>query len=434
MARHDERDEEDAARVLAQLEFARTRLEERFETRPGELEVVLHSSTAQLDAAQPWLPLARRLTAPAARRYVVGWAGPRELHVLCPRLLAHRASNVEGSLEMLMLAPSRAARAPLRRRRATRRCRRRSRPRRLARWSRWAWLVEGAAQWLSGQTRHVRPAVARRLREGSAPAFPPSRADALLLGGSIFDLLAREEGDRACVTLARGPHPDGPLRALEIAFPRSVRHTESAWRSHLARLGASRPRSKNGDGDARPRTPRARPATSVTRQRADPRRVRAPAGSRRGVARGRRGARARRRAPEDGDEDVARAGGEEVGHVEAAGAARERRDALLEQQALDELRLGLVARPGGAHERALGVARADLAGADRELGLRRGLRAVAGVHERQPAVVAEALVGRVRAPRTTGTRAAPVTPSPGARPARRRCRRSTTAAGRPPGP
>ena len=125
VARHDERDEEDAARVLAQLEFARTRLEERFEARPGELAVVLHSSVAQLDAAQPWLPLARRLTAPAARRYVVGWAGPRELHVLCPRLLAHRASNVEGSLEMLMLAPSRAARAPLRRRAATRSCRRR---------------------------------------------------------------------------------------------------------------------------------------------------------------------------------------------------------------------------------------------------------------------------------------------------------------------
>ena len=234
VARHDERDAEDAERVLKQLEHARLRLEERFDARPGELEVVLHSSPAQLDAAQPWVPIARRFTSPASRRYVVGWAGPRELHVLAPRVLAHRASNVEGSLEMLMLAPS----ALLARRYVadghpplpppvS--------PRRLARWSRWAWLVEGAAQWLSGQTRHTRPAVARRLREGSAPAFPPSRADALLLGGSIFDLLAREEGERACVTLARGPHPDGPLRALEIAFPRALRHTEQAWRAHLDR-------------------------------------------------------------------------------------------------------------------------------------------------------------------------------------------------------
>src|SRR3954470_5148185 len=236
VARHDARDAEDAHRVLAQLEHARTRLEERFETRPGELAVVLHSSTAQLDAAQPWLPFARRLTAPAARRYVVGWAGPRELHVLAPRLLAHRASNVEGSLEMLMLTPS----ALLARRYVAANHPKLPppvSPTRIARWSRWAWLVEGAAQWLSGQTRHVRPAVARRLREGSAPSFPPSRADALLLGGSVFDLLAREEGDGAGVPLARGPHPDGPIRALEIAFPRSIRHTEEAWRSHLSRLG-----------------------------------------------------------------------------------------------------------------------------------------------------------------------------------------------------
>ena len=66
-----------------------------------------------------------------------------------------------------------------------------------------AWFVEGAAQWLSGQTRHVRPAVARRLREGPPPSFPPGRADALLLGGTVFDLVAREEGERAAVAVAR---------------------------------------------------------------------------------------------------------------------------------------------------------------------------------------------------------------------------------------
>src|SRR5437763_1628036 len=91
VARHDARDADDAGRVLAQLEGARLRLEERFPARPGELAVVLHNSPAQLDVAQPWLPIFRRLTAPAARRYVVGWAGPRELHVLPPRLLAPRA-------------------------------------------------------------------------------------------------------------------------------------------------------------------------------------------------------------------------------------------------------------------------------------------------------------------------------------------------------
>lgn len=232
VARHDARDEADAARVLAQLEYAREGLERRLDVQMGELAVVLHGSSAQLDAAQPWIPLQRRLTAPAARRYVVGWAAERELHVLAPRLLATRASNVEGSLEMLMLAPSAllARRAlalrhpgfppPLG-------------PLRLRRWMRDAWFVEGAAQWLSGQTRHVRPAVGRRLREGGPPAFPPGAADALLLGGTVFDLLAREEGDKAVVaaTLA------GPSQLLAEGFHgRGVRRTEDAWRSHLHRL------------------------------------------------------------------------------------------------------------------------------------------------------------------------------------------------------
>jgi hypothetical protein len=230
-ARHDDRDAPDAERVLAQLEYARDRFERALEIELGEIAVVLHGTPAQLDAAQPWLPVQRRLTAPAARRYVVGWAAERELHVLAPRLLAERASNVEGSLEMLMLAPScllarRALAArhpgfppPLG-------------PRRLARWMRSAWFVEGAAQWLSGQTKHVHPAVNRRLREGPAPAFPPGRADALLLGGSLFDLVAREEGARAAIAAVRA----GPDKALDAFGHRSRRHTEQAWRSHLARL------------------------------------------------------------------------------------------------------------------------------------------------------------------------------------------------------
>jgi hypothetical protein len=237
VARHDERDAPDVERVLAQLEHTRARLDARFPARVGDLGIVLHPSAAQLDAATPWLPLQRRMTAPAARRYLVGWTAERELHVLAPRLLAHRASNVEGSLEMLMLAPA----ALLARRYLAANHPGMPPPfgpRTFRRWMRWAWLLEGGAQYFSGQARHVRPAVTRRLREGGAPAFPPGRRDATLLGGSVFDLLAREEGERACVTLACGPHPDGPRGALKAAFGgRGLRHTEAAWRSHLARLG-----------------------------------------------------------------------------------------------------------------------------------------------------------------------------------------------------
>ncbi len=53
----------------------------------------------------------------------------------------------------------------------------------------------------------------------------------------MFDLLAREEGEAACVRLACGPHPRGAAQALVDAFAgRALRHSEAAWRTHLARL------------------------------------------------------------------------------------------------------------------------------------------------------------------------------------------------------
>ena len=94
-------------------------------------------------------------------------------------------------------------------------------------------------------------------------------------------------------------------------------------------------------------------------------------------------------APDAGHHDVARAGGEHVGDVEAARAAQHRRHALLEQQALDELGLGLVAGAGDAHEVALAVLRLDLACA--RVRVADGvLLAALGVGQRHPARVAEA--------------------------------------------
>jgi hypothetical protein len=238
-ARHDARDAPDAEQVLQALEGTRAHLERLLPGRAGDLDVVLHGGEAQLDAAVPLFPALRRLAAPAGRRYVVGWVGETELHVLAPRVLARRASNVEGSLELLMLAPS----ALLAKRVVAA-----SNPglpppwgaRGWARYLRWAWLLEGAGQFFSGQARHARPMIARRLREGRPPAFPPARADAPLLAGSLFDLLAREEGERAAVALACAPLADGPRAALERAFAgRSLRHTEAAWRAHLRRHAAT---------------------------------------------------------------------------------------------------------------------------------------------------------------------------------------------------
>lgn len=233
VARHEADDEDDVVALLELLEGTREELAAAFHSLPDEVTVVVHGSDTALALAQPALPLARRLTAPAARRYLTGWASRREIHVLAPRLLRARASNVEGSREMALLAPAAllvhivvghnnpALPPPYT-------------PRALARYVRWAWLVHGVAQWLSGQTQHARPAIARRLREGSRPAFPPGLRDAPLLGGTVVDLVARQSGPRSVVGLATDPLPRSPRDALLHAFGgRPVAESERSWRAHL---------------------------------------------------------------------------------------------------------------------------------------------------------------------------------------------------------
>ena len=239
MARLEERDDDDVGAVLGLLEDTRERLSSVFGQLPErEVTIVLHTSRTELDLAQPLLPVVRRLTTPAARRYVTGWAGGSALHTLTPRQLAMRAANVEGSREMLSLTPS-ALYVQL----VVAECNRALpppwSPRATWRAAQWAWLIFGSAQWFSGQTAHARPAIARRLREGGAPQFPPSTRDAALLGGTLFDMLAREEGERAAVGLARSPLAEGPEQALVDAFHgRPLRHTEGTWRAHLNRMAA----------------------------------------------------------------------------------------------------------------------------------------------------------------------------------------------------
>ncbi len=238
-ARHDSADADDADRVLHMLERTRDRLAESFPRPAVDLTVVLHRSTLSLSLTNPLLPLVWIATAPAARRYVAGWAGRDELHVLAPVTLEARASTVPGSREML----DRSAAALYTRRVITENNRDlpdAMTPARVRRELRWAWLIEGAARWFSGQTEFARPAIARRLREGSRPSFPPGLRDATLLGGTVIDLLVREEGERAAAQFACRLHPQGARAALGQAFGgRPLVHTEGAWRSHLARLAGA---------------------------------------------------------------------------------------------------------------------------------------------------------------------------------------------------
>jgi hypothetical protein len=237
-ARHDSADVADAERVLTSLERTRERLSDLFQMGLEGFTVVVHRSTLSLSAANPMLPVVWLTTAPAARRYVAGWAGSQELHVLAPGALRARASNVRGSREMLTLSAAAlyARRVVIENNRELARARR---PARAALELRWAWLLEGAGRWFSGQTQHARPAIARRLREGGRPQFPPGLRDAALLGGTVIDLLAREEGEQAAARFVSRLHPQGSRAALSRAFSgRAFVHTEGAWRTHLARIAA----------------------------------------------------------------------------------------------------------------------------------------------------------------------------------------------------
>jgi hypothetical protein len=235
-ARHDAAARDDAERVLHSLEVTREELAHHFPATIAGLTVVLHRSAASLSLACPGVPLAWAATTPAARRYLAGWPGRQELHVLEPAALEQRASAVPGSREMLELAPS----ALYARRvigESNLQLRDRGSARGLLIELRWAWLLEGAARWFAGQTDHARPAIARRLREGGRPKFPPGVRDAPLLGGTLIDLLVRERGERAAAELACRLHPRGPRRALVKAFDgRPLGLIEQSWREHLTRL------------------------------------------------------------------------------------------------------------------------------------------------------------------------------------------------------
>jgi hypothetical protein len=242
-ARHDDADAGSAQRILDRLEELRLRLEERFDEVPGDVTVVVHDNPAWLSAAHPLLPIVRWSAAPAGRRYLAGWPMEREVHVLNDEWTERRAAGedslraLRGTAErlyvQLTLAANNEALPPM------------WTPRRFLAYLGWAWLVEGAAQYFSAQVSLFRAAVITRLREGERPSFPPSRGDAVILGGTVFDLLDRVAGSAACETLVARLRRDGPRANLELAFDARLREIERAWRSYLDEIVPHRPRRQS---------------------------------------------------------------------------------------------------------------------------------------------------------------------------------------------
>ena len=256
-ARHEADDAECAQRTLDELEDLRLDLEERFEHAPGEVTVIVHPASAWLAAAHPFLPAARWAAAPAGRRYLAGWAMATELHVLNDTYMDRRAGGEDSQRALrgtaqrlyvqLVLASNNEQLPPP------------WGPQRFARYLRWAWLIEGAGQYYSGQVPHFRAAVIRRMREGGPPAFPPSARDAIILGGTVFDLLERQLGAR------RGGHArleaatrTARAATCELAFDEPHAEVERLWRAPPARGG--RALGTDAPAPAQRRGPRVAPA------------------------------------------------------------------------------------------------------------------------------------------------------------------------------
>ena len=230
-SRHEEADAESAQRTLDALEDLRLRLEDRFDVAPGDITVVIHPSPAWLNAAHPFLPAARMAAASAGRRYLAGWAMAGEVHVLNDEYLDRRAAGedslaaLRGTAERLYAQIVIGANNP-------------SLPppwgvRRFLRYVRWSWLVEGGSQYFSGQVPLFRAAVQARMRSGASPEFPPAPRDAIILGGTVFDLLERVRGREACSLLVSRLRREGARRAIEIAFSQPAREVEGEWRRYL---------------------------------------------------------------------------------------------------------------------------------------------------------------------------------------------------------
>jgi hypothetical protein len=231
IARHESDDAPSAQRTLDALEHVRLRLEDRFDDAPGGITVVVHPTPGWLAAAHPFLPAARLAAAPAGRRYLAGWAMASELHVLNDDYLDRRAAGedslaaLRGTAERLyaqiVIAANNGRLPPP------------WGPRRFARYLRWAWLIEGGAQYFAGHVPRFRAAVNVRVRQGGPPAFPPSARDAILLGGTIFDLLERLRGPAACTVLVSRLRRQGARPGLEAAFDAELPEIEREWRRYL---------------------------------------------------------------------------------------------------------------------------------------------------------------------------------------------------------
>ena len=191
-ARHDDADLACAHRVLDSLEDLRLRLEDRFGEVPGSVTVILHDNPAWLSAAHPLLPAVRWSAAPAARRYLAGWPMAGEIHTLTDSWMEKRSAG-EDSLRALRGTAERMY-AQIVLAANNQRCRPCGHRSALHRLPALGLADRGCRPVLHRPDRPLPRGRDHAAAGGRPPAFPSTRRDALILGGTVFDLLDRHAG------------------------------------------------------------------------------------------------------------------------------------------------------------------------------------------------------------------------------------------------
>ena len=218
------------------LETVAARLEAHGLVLPPHPTIVVHPTAVSLGLAQPAFLFAQSLTESGGRRYLASWSSGATLHLIAPpRLLRGTAGHISmrealerapacglAHLALGHLNPGLSLHRALRRRQ-------------------WLWLAWGAGQTLVGQVPMLASTIAVRRRERRALTLPPPARDAVVLGGSLVELVLRERGLTGLVALLRDPLPPSPEawigRALSGLGPteRDVR-----WRMLLDELDRTR--------------------------------------------------------------------------------------------------------------------------------------------------------------------------------------------------
>lgn len=218
------------------LETYAARLEAHGLLLPPHPTVVVHPTALSLSLAQPAYVAALALTETHGRKYLASWASGSTLHLIAPSRLARGTESHISLRDALERAPA-CGLAHLALGHANpgldlqRTLRRRA----------WFWLAWGAGQTLVGQVPMLASVIALRRKERRALQVPPPMRDAVVLGGSIVELVLRQRGLTGLVHLLKDPLPPAPEGWIGRALPGlGPTEREVRWRMLLDDLDRTR--------------------------------------------------------------------------------------------------------------------------------------------------------------------------------------------------